>query len=714
LSTPVKSLLIDRGGAGETLIGESGGTLVRESLLPTHPDTGPITGSIADPTDPDGSLLPRVARSAANLSPRIARVEVDAVSPSAIALQTLDQLVVSSDRLGSTPAGALAVRQWLHAGGRLWVQLDRVSPESVATLLGHDFPVTVVDRVGLTRWRIDRERAVVDPDDEAYDAAEKPSQSQPGLRSEGSIDTFEAPVEMVRIVVLGIKPVHTVDGWPASFWMRSGRGVVLFTTLAPRGWVTTREKGARTAVGQDPNARFKESESLQEIGNAFLRLRDTSPVKGVALDPLLTSQVGYRVVSRGFVVGVLVVFCLGLVAGGWWLNRRRALAHLGWAGPVAALMAAGLLVAAGSLSRSQVPATISSVQFVEITPGDADAIVSGRLALYAPDGTPATLGAERGGVYIPDGSAGSIRRMVHTDLDRWHWDNLALAPGLHTTSFETTVRLSEPVAARVTFGPDGGMGTITPGPLQNLEDAILAMPSRSNFAVKLTGGRFTVGTSDRLPRGQYLASGVLTGDQQHRRAIYQQLIEQKTWPRYPSRPTLFAWANPLDLGFTFVEGARRAGSALVAIPLELERPAPGTRVTIPAPFLPFRSVSGSNLTVLHSPRQDDWTPRTAAARMMFRFQIPPELLPLRVERATLEFEWNAHGRTVEVLGGAGAEVLAARSDAAGLVRIELDRPGSLRPDATGGLRFGLAVGAGADEWKMTDLRLELTGLIPPE
>jgi hypothetical protein len=717
LALPTKSLLIDRTHGGETLLGERGGPLIHEGLLPAQPDTGPITGILTDPADTDGALLPQVARVAVNLSPRLARLDANTLPPVATAFQALDQLVVSSDRLGETPAAALAIRSWLHSGGRLWVRLDRVSPETVALLLGQDFPATVVDRVGLTKWTIVRERAVADPDDEAYDSAEKQSPDHPGTRSSGAVEMFEPPVEMVRVVVPGIQPVHTVDGWPASFWLRSGRGVVLFTTVGPRGWISPKSKtDPRAAEGLNLAAKFKESDALSHIATHFLKMRDPPPSSAVSLDPLLASQVGYRVADRRLVFGVLALFCFALLAGGWWLNRRGALAHLGWAGPLVAVVAAGLLVVTGALSRGRVPPTLASAQFVEVVPGVPDALVFGRVAFHAPEGAPANLGAEHGGVFVPDGRVGNTRRMVHTDLDRWRWENLPLPPGLHTAAFETTVRLPEPVSARATFGPDGLVGSITPGPFQKLEDAVLAMPSRHNFAVKFAPGSrdFVVKTGDRLPVGQYLVSGVLTGDQEHRRVVYQQLLEQKRWPRYPSQPTVFAWANPLDLGFTFVDGARRTGSALVAIPLELDRPAPATRVTIPAPFLSYRNVSAPGLTLLYNLRMNEWTTRTAPARTRFRFQVPAELLPLRVERAVLEIDLSARGRSVEVFAGAGGTVLATRAGTNGVMRIELTSADALQPDPNGGILVDVSVGAGTDEWKITDLRLDLVGQIAGE
>jgi hypothetical protein len=101
------------------------------------------------------------------------------------------------------------------------------------------------------------------------------------------------------------------------------------------------------------------------------------------------------------------------------------------------------------------------------------------------------------------------------------------------------------------------------------------------------------------------------------------------------------------------------------------------------------------------------------------------LLPLRVERAALGVDLNAQARPFEVFAGEGpaAEVLASQNSPVGKVRLVIDRPDALQPDAGGGIYLGLAVGAAArlpgeasasSEWKINDLQLELTGRVPED
>src|SRR5262249_49724836 len=161
-------------------------------------------------------------------------------------------------------------------------------------------------------------------------------------------------------------------------------------------------------------------------------------------------------------------------------------------------------------------------------------------------------------------------------------------------------------------------------------------------------------------------------------------------------PMLLAWGPPIDLGFTFPDAARRTGTALAAVPVRVERPAPGTRVLIPAPFLGYRAEPlDAVFRQPYDPARNRWASEmTSPARALLRFQDPRELLPLRVERAVLHIAIHAPERPFELLGRGptGLEVLARRHSPVGRLRLVIDRGDALQPDAGGGVRVGIAVG----------------------
>ena len=78
-------------------------------------------------------------------------------------------------------------------------------------------------------------------------------QSADVLDSLKETQDHEEPVDFLRVVVDGADVRYTVDGWPAAVWLRAGRGQVLVTTLAARGWVrprTTRDGSSRDPIAQ--------------------------------------------------------------------------------------------------------------------------------------------------------------------------------------------------------------------------------------------------------------------------------------------------------------------------------------------------------------------------------------------------------------------------------------------------------------------------------
>lgn len=738
MSLPVQSLLIDRSRGPEVLLSSPGGALIHDELLPSQPNNDPVTGVIADPDDTQTAVLAQVARAVLRLSGRLPSLDLERLPPTEQSLDALDHVVVGSDRLAEAPAALCAVRRWLRGGGRMWVQLDQVSPATVSLLLGEDFPCTVVDHVGLTRWLLRTQRSA-NPEDEAIESSvlldatgKLPVAAEPEA-VEGRIDRFEPPVNMARVVVPGARPVHTIDGWPASFWRRAGRGWILFTTVGPRAWVSARagagpQRGADTG---DVVAHVEADEPLRQLAFAFLKRKEGPLLDAQVFGPLLAGQVGHRVISRATVMTVLGTFCLTLGAAAWWLSRKNSIASLGWIGPAAALSAALLLILLGSWTHGQVPPTAAVAQLVEVTPAAEEVSVTGLLGLYTSEGTSGPLGAERGGIFLPDhvGQQGTTRRMVWTDLDRWHWENLALSPGLHLTPFEAHAPVS-PLSCRVTFGPAGVRGTAALGPFHDPADAILAFPSGHHLAVRLTTHdspltthQLEADSADQLPPGRYLATDLLTGEQQRRQAVYERLLDPQAQQRYPPRATLLTWTAPVDLGFAFLRQARWSGAALVAVPVEVERPAPGTGVLIPAGFLPYQGVLREDFAPLYDPKKGAWvSARTLPAKTMLRFQVPRELLPLQIDRATVSVDVSAPGRPLEILAGLGRdEVLATRVSPLGRLRIQIDRPEVLQPDAAGGIYLGIAVGdsgqAGGQtvaEWAINDLRLELAGRIPEE
>jgi len=626
----------------------------------------------------------------------------DLLPPVVESLAGLDLLVLYNDRLAGDAAALVAVRQWLFGGGRLWVMLDSVDPATVELLLGDGFQLHVVDHVGLTEVLVEE----AGPEEELYKSGPR---------------EFEEPVELVRVLVSDVEVAHTVNGWPASFWQPAGRGEVLFTTLGPRGWVRPRTRDDPEPPRPLSAPPIAPTPPLANLGARLFQPREPPIVEREALEPYLSEQIGYRIVSRGSIGGILGAFCMVLLVGGAWLARRERLDRMVWLGPTAAVVAASVLALVGFVSRKTVLPTVAVAQVVEVEPGAEDIGMTGLMAMYNQETSDASLGVRRGGVFHPDmtGLGGTARRVVRTDLDAWHWERLALPNGVRTAPFEYATRTDRGIEARAAFGPRGLAGEFNGGPFEELADTIIAAPSRINLAVALDAqGGFVAGADDVLATGEFVVATLLSDEQHRRQLVYERLLRRDPANEFPARPTLLAWARPLDMQFTFPSEVKRVGSAMLAVPLVIERTPPATRVVIPSPFLPFRSIRGSlaQISSAYGNRRREWIELTIPTQALLRFQLPETVLPVALDRATLTIRGNVPSRELGVFGFSGDELVrvATRNSPIGTFAFDVDRADVLGLDDRGGLRLGIEVGSQTSDgptptWKIEDVQLDVTG-----
>jgi hypothetical protein len=716
-SCEVRALLYDRSEGAERLVLPPTEERVRSRGVPYRKrephtvillDEGVRDGTVfgRPPRPPsradEAFLLARTFRHARYLSPLVQEAPPGPLPPAAEAFDGVDHFILASERIADDPVGMRALRRWLGQGGTVWVMLDLVGPEVFAPLLGEALDFQVVDTVGLTAFRVQRH-----PAEEG--TAAPPAQEH------------EQPVDLVRVLLPpGERARHTVDvgtedprlpgsSWPAWFTRRVGRGTVVFTALGPRGWFRPRKP-------TEPPSRYPDHPrlpvSLSHLDVLALQVHpqpEKDPFSVEAFRRPLAEEIGYSVVGRGTVGLVFGGFLLATLALGLLLRRARRPELLGWLGPSAALASAGTFLALGEASRRSAAPTVAEAQVVHAVPGQPEAAVHGLLAVYHPDPGPAEAGAERGGLFELDASGlgGQSRRLVRTDLGCWHWEGLSLPAGLRLAPFRATAATGQPLRAVATFGPGGLEGKLSAGPFADPSDAVLAVPGGRALGVRLgPGGRFRCGGGDALPAGQFLPGAVLSDSRQRRQEVYRQFLRG----RGGERPALLAWADPVDLGFRLGPPGRRVGEALIVAPLELARPDPGARVTVPGPLVPYQRILRGAPTEPTRESQDD-------AEMHLRFQLPPEVLPLRVERARLDARIDAPSRRVTVSGRAGGKPVELRRVESPLdpIRVEISDRELLRPDDDGGLHLYLSLrdlpgsGQGGEKWTIRRLELEVTG-----
>lgn len=700
--------VIDSDSGSDVVMRREGEALRRPVVLPVKHEK-PVAGFIAgtreerQSEDVDYAYEALIGLQSARRMERLVAIITDRYLPSLPeAYDGLDLLLIYNNRFAEDVAAMSAIRAWLNDGGRLWIMLDKVEFGGIERLLGETFACQMVDRVELNNVQL-------------RDASPKQG------ASESSTVQYEEPVDLVRVIVSGTEVTHTVNGWPAAFVRNVGRGQVVFTTLEARAWV--RRPGARTGRW-DPrrSTDFEPIEQLEELPILASRRRLSLEPRTVV--PHLSEQIGYRVVSRTTVFAILAAFCVGLTMAGVYLARLRRLEHMGWIGPVGVLAAAAPLVWFGVRAQQTVPPTIGQMQFVEVADVADRTTTTGIMALYHPASVTASLGAREGGFLMPDamGAQDMTRRMVWTDMDRWHWEHLRLPAGVRIMSFRHSATLREPVEAVGTFTLAGFEGRLT-GTLESPVDAVIAIPGQPMLAAEIEHGVVKASSDNLLATGTFIAGTLLSDEQRRRQSTYRHLLrEARSGEDLITRPTLFAWTKPTDTGFQLPENVRHVGSALWAVPLRIERPERGAQLIIPSPFVQYRTVRGPNregVSPLYDRRTGEWIYSKSGSKTWLRFQVPQAVLPVALNQVRLTLDITASSRTLEVVGVADGqyETVFTKSNPIGVIAVDIANPSLLKVDETGGFMLGVFVsdphGALKSErksrWEIKSLQLEVAG-----
>jgi hypothetical protein len=655
----------------------------------------------SDSPSEEALRLVRTLRASAKLPEFVHEIRPGALPVNAEAFAGIEQFVLASNRIARDPVGMQTLRQWLEQGGRVWVMLDVVDEETLDALLGEILDFEVVGRLGLTSFDV---------------------QSASSARlAKATVQRHDRPVNFARVLLPpDAQPEYTVNGWPAAFTRHVGRGKVLFTTLGPRGWYQGRTpRDAPSPYLNYPTLPIA-TPPLEAIGKELQPAAALDPMHVSSFRQLLSEEIGYSILSRGMVVPIFVAFLSAALLLVVVLRNRRRREVVGWLIPATAASAAATFLVVGERSRGSANPALAVVQLVDCDTGTDESAVRGLLAAYRPDSGPAPVGVARGGFFDLDmeGIKGQTRRLLVTDLDAWHWDNLGLPAGVRLGTFHATVSTGARLHATAHFGPDGLEGKIEAGRFEALGDAILATAEGRSMAVRIeSGGIFRTGSADLLPRGRFLPEAVLSDRQQQRQEVFRELLAGDAPKGFEGGSRLFAWATPVDMGFTLAPDARTVGNALLALPLRLERAAAGSRVAIPGPFIPYRQIAAAG--PIRPARES-----TQATNMHLRFQLPAEALPLEVESARLVAKIEAPSRQVVVAGhdeGRAVE-LYHRDSPLDPIRLTITDASLLRLDEQGGLHLHLSISEErsplggqkdardvSEKWRIEDLELEIVG-----
>ena len=705
----VHSLLIDRTDetAPEKIILSPSGEMLHHGLIAAKMER-PATGILQGPEDDGPRNVVATARSARNLTIVMFELRSELMPPRAEVLDGLDQLVVANDQLLDDSAALSSVRRWLAGGGRVWVMLDKVSPRMLEQLVGPRVGWAPVDRVQLDSVTIQDDRPVTDK--------QKRQQTL----------TYDDPVEMVRGVFDKVDVMQSVNGWPAACWCNIGHGKLLLTTLEARGWYRHRTSTDVRNKDMKKRSNYAATESLELLAEQFLTIRETPVPAAEAFQSSVSSEIGHRILSRTTVASVLGGLCLGLVVVSGFCIWRQRTAVIGWLGPVAAMVAAFVLAFVGATSRNAIGRSFAVGQWIEADESFSDLRASGVLSMYNPTQWKEPLGSHGGGIFLPDelDQTGTTVRMVWTDTDRWHLENLTLESGIHFAPFIYTTSTNEVVRATATFGPDGLVGQLDTGPFDEISDAIIIAPRRAPIRVQWGKDHsFEARSTDVLTPGQFSGNAIISDEQRRRQEVLQILLNEDSEWQPAEGLTLLAWTKPLDVPFTVNDPERRAGSAILAVPVRLRRPAAGASVSVPPTLISYRAVPAVDGTMssAYSNQQGKWVGElSTATQAKLRIALPLQVLPLEIKRLTVQIKIRAPQRVLEFIGHQGDDesVLLTKNSPVGTMRFTLPRSEYLQVNEQGGLLLTVHVGQHPDEasgsisnvgWKIDELKFGVEG-----
>jgi hypothetical protein len=701
-SALVRSLVFDDSQGNDVVVKSASGRVKHErTFLVTQ--TGRNTGIIAgwdseDVVSPEVRSLIVASRVNQDLNNKVTVLAGHFLAADEVSLHYLDHMVLAENKLVDDLAALTAVRRWLHAGGHLWIMLDRTDPVILERLFGDTFQGSIVDRIGLTSVRVDKAPSVFAPE------------SKPG-----ETRFYEEPVEMARAVLPGMKVWNTVNGWPAALTTTYGQGRVLITTLGARGWMV---KPPPTDLREDQQVEYSATTPMSDLSAWIFSERKPNVLPPDSLKSFPKEYVSYNVPTWARVVGMMGGFLALLVAmgGGLWWSQR--LDHFAWSGSLLAVIFSILFLGMGLKNRQQTPETSASVLFAQVVDGTDDVRTHGAVAVYRSEGSQSLIQTSMGGDFWPDELAAdnSLRRMVTTDLGAFHWDGLSQSANvLGAYSVATSGTSTDRIAARATIDAQGISGEYS-GAAFVAADAILAT-RKGRVGIHLQpDGQFSAAADDVLKEDQYLNATLLNDVQDRRRRILQRLFSNRNWQDSLGHPHLLLWMKGWEHGVQFGEGLQRQGDTLLSVPLELIRPSAGTEMLIPSPLLSFanrRSPDISGPSGCWDDGRQEWQERTNPSSTWLNFQLPKELLPLQATKAQININVSGLMGTIEILGIRNGEAIGLQTvtDPVGSMSFEINDPGVLNVSQNGELAIGINAGflaqsASIDTSQQTASRLE--------
>ena len=594
---------------------------------------------------------------------------------------SVDNVVLTSNRIIENRAALNALRQWVLSGGNLWIMLDRVDSAVLDEFIS-DGSIIPIETVDLTTVQVT---------------------TQPGNRFGGDQRpvVYESPVQMVNVVSTGFQELAHVNGWPVALKAESGRGSLLVTTLGSEAWRFTPELQQERSGERNDYTENGLTSSGAALKGYFLDYLTIDDHEAVDLSALTAGQIGYEIPSRNLVIGILGGFCLILPVLGYVLSRRSDLLKITWIAPALAVVCMGTLVALGNSSRLAIDPMEVTTQIVELEPSGNGYIEAARATYRQNSGTAEIVFPSDGLEDFSPPLPGTTKRMVMADDDTVHWENLELPAGEQSSIYQVEQRF-QPTAGVITADESGFHGQLVGENLKGLSDGLIAFPSGRLSSVDFSGeGQLKSALDDTLPRDEYLAGQVLGDRQQRRMEVYRQYLTGRRL--IPDEPRLYAWSDSFDPQIVDVEGARKTGDALLSIPLMIQRPPAGTHYRLSPAMISYRADVhrewGSSTVYRNSTKT--WSSSTSEnSYSMLRCSIPEALGRVDVQSVEMLMDLKVANRVLEIVivkPDDSESVFQTLDSPVGEFRLTFDDPSYFANDPADFFTVILHVGAPKEE-----------------
>jgi len=661
------------------------------------------------------------------------------------------QMVVISgmDMQRCRPAQWEALLNWVRSGGTVVLAGNSLLPEMLQGELGELAGVTAsgLHCVGELRDVTDVRRnemiVAAAPENSSH---VKPLQAAMTLPvADRTIALVDSPLPMVQLLPDTARVLYTANGLPLMTHRAVGNGHVI--TLAvptaalksgplPRMWVSILELRDTVAPIRNDGL-FLRDDTRQSVFNAM----QPPPLPGGrTADVVLNETAGRPGPVRAVPVSLLLSVAAGAVVLGGLLRLRRR-GELLWLILLPVAVISGIALYAVGLARTDPPRTT----FVGLMTagGDRHAIVQ-ELALFYSG--PADVPVDRFGpddaqgmvIPVSGGGSGSLD-LTHIRTDApMSIVSLSPQPNQRYGYYMQAVLRAEGLTGHLTFGPTGVTGRVTNRLGTELKDPVLYV----NLNTPRTRGdgmlQGVTGAVNHLTRQAFRLQDLpadaemdvaadaqtklqsadafttrmtLTPTEQNRVAMVRQVV---------ALGDAVNGADPLVVGYVetsalIPDAHQPMGWRLVAWPIKLQAPPPGTKVLIPSAFT---QVTMMNMYY----NRGEFMPVTMAGSGTFIVRPPRVIAGLDDAIARIRLDMNASSHDVTLAGVTGFSTdnlgqdvpLRTFKNATGLCEVDVPNAGDFYTPGLGYV-FRLIVApaaSGAGEttlWQTRSLEVALEG-----